>query len=225
MQGKFITLEGPEGSGKSTHSRLLAERLRQCGLTVVQTREPGGTRLGEAIRQLLQYNGCGEAPQPAAEVLLFCASRAQLTAQVIIPALQRGEWVICDRFTDSTLAYQGYGRGYSLSALRQLNDFTTGGLQPNLTLLFDVDTKTSLHRVRSRKTKLPAGAKDRFESEPSEFHRKIRDGFIALAAAEPERFKVLDTKKPLAQTQEMVWQIVAPLVDNTRGAVGECNAR
>ena len=181
MRGLFITCEGPEGSGKSTHSRALAERLRGCGLDVVQTREPGGTPTGEAIRQLLQHNGAGEDPVAAAGVLLFCASRAQLTAQVIAPALARGAWVICDRFTDSTLAYQGYGRGFDLRTLRELNAFATAGLTHDLTLLFEVDTATGFRRLQARAaaSQHPATTVSRRVGRLS---REVRAGFLDLAA-------------------------------------------
>ena len=221
MRGMFITCEGPEGSGKSTHSRALAERLRGCGLDVVQTREPGGTPTGEAIRQLLQHNGAGESPVAAAEVLLFCASRAQLTTQVIAPALARGAWVVCDRFTDSTLAYQGYGRGFDTRILRELNAFATAGLTPDLTLLFDVDTATGFERLRTRTAASQHPATDRFEGEPAAFHEKIRAGFLALAAAEPYRFHILDTTRPYGEVSEQVWEIVAPLLpQGGRGGSG-----
>lgn len=220
MRGVFITCEGPEGGGKSTHSHVLADRVRACGLSVVQTREPGGTPTGEMIRQLLQHNGAGEAPVATAEVLLFCASRAQLTSQVIAPALARGEWVICDRFTDSTLAYQGYGRGFDLQTLRELNAFATSGMTPDLTLLFDVDTATGCRRLQARAAATQHPEIDRFECESVAFHEKIRAGFLDLAAAEPCRFHVLDTTRPYDQVSQQVWEIVAPLVeqDKRKGA-------
>ena len=217
MQGKFITLEGPEGSGKSTHSRLLAGRLRDCGVTVVETREPGGTPLGEAVRGMLQFNSAGEAPQPTTELLLFCASRAQLTANVIKPALQRGEWVICDRFTDSTLAYQGYGRSIPLPTLRALNGFATGGLVPDITLLFDVDPATSSRRVNARRNAARAAiAPDRFEREAGDFHARIRHGFLELARNEPGRFHVFDTTRPLPIIRDAVWQAVSAMAEAMR---------
>jgi dTMP kinase len=210
MRGLFITCEGPEGSGKSTHSRRLAERLRACGVSVLHTREPGGTPTGEAVRQLLQHDGAGESPVATAEVLLFCASRAQLTAQVIAPALARGMWVVCDRFTDSTLAYQGYGRGFDLTTLRELNTFATGGLVPDLTLLFDVDTQLGFQRIHARTAASGAAPADRFERESPAFHEKIRNGFLDLAAREPRRFRVLDTAQPVEAVFAHVWQAVQP---------------
>lgn len=209
-RGMFITCEGPEGSGKSTHSQRLVEQLYACGISAVLTREPGGTPTGEVIRELLQYNGAGEPPTGATEALLFCASRAQLTARVIAPALASGTWVICDRFTDSTLAYQGYGRGFDLATLRALNAFATGGLIPDITLLFDVDTATSFARLQARATTASQTPTDRFESESRAFHETIRKGFLALAAAEPERFNIVDSTQPFESVRERVWEIMRP---------------
>lgn len=193
-RGKFITFEGPEGSGKSTHIRLLADFLRASGVRVICTREPGGTPTGEAIRGLLQHNGSGEVPVPRAEVLLFLASRAQHVERLIRPALADGTWVLCDRFDDSTLAYQGYGRGFDLETLRTVNRFATSGLVPDLTFLLDIPPATSRERLISRQAKT-ATAPDRIESEADAFHVRLRDGFLALAHGEPERFVVVETDR------------------------------
>lgn len=206
-RGTFITFEGPEGGGKSTHARLLADRLRAIGKSVLLTREPGGTPTGEAIRTLLQHDGAGEAPVNRAEVLLFCASRAQLVERVITPALARGEWVICDRFTDSTLAYQGYGRGLDLPELRVMNAFATGGVVPDLTLLLDVDAETGLARIAQRHG-ANGHVPDRIEREALRFHQRLRQGFLELAANEPKRFRVIDTRPPSAAVAAAVWQAV-----------------
>ena len=195
MMGHFITFEGPEGGGKSTHIRRLAERLRACGQDVVVTREPGGTPLGEAIRNLLQHDAAGEPPVPRAEALLFCASRAQLVATLVRPALARGAWVLSDRFADSTFAYQGSGRGFALDELRRVNAFATGGLTPDFTLLLDVDEPAGRLRLATR---CGAGAAaDRIEREPSDFHDRLRRGFLDLARAEPDRFLVVPTGRPV----------------------------
>ncbi len=192
-RGKFITFEGPEGSGKSTHIRLLTEFLRGRGVDVVSTREPGGTPTGEAIRRLLQHDEAGESPVGRAEVLLFLASRAQHVARLIEPALAAGSWVLCDRFEDSTFAYQGYGRGFDLDALRSVNAFATAGLRPDLTILLDVLPETSRSRLRARQAET-SSALDRIECEADAFHTRLRDGFLELARAEPTRFVVVSSE-------------------------------
>ena len=203
-QGKFITFEGPEGSGKSTHIRLLADFLRARGLDVTLTREPGGTPTGEAIRRLLQHNEAGESPADRTEVLLFLASRAQHVERLIRPALAAGRWVLCDRYDDSTLAYQGYGRGFGLNELRALNAFATGGLVPDLTLLLDIPVEEGFRRLAAR----PPAAEDRIERAERAFHERVRQGYLELARSEPVRFRVLPTAGPVAATGEAVWQAV-----------------
>lgn len=204
---RFITFEGAEGTGKSTHIRLLADRLRAAGEKVLLTREPGGTPLCEAIRGMLQHDAGGESPCPASEVLLFCASRAQLVANVIRPALERGEWVLSDRFQDSTFAYQGYGRGFDLAQLREVNGFATGGLRPSLTLLLDASPETEAARLAERRAQ--GEAADRFEREAADFHARLRRGFRELAAAEPDRFRTIYTDQPLEQSSAQIWDIVS----------------
>jgi dTMP kinase len=184
--GFFLTLEGPEGSGKSTQARRLADRLGAAGYRCLVTREPGGTALGEQVRQILLH-APELAPTPATDALLFNAARAQLAAEVIEPALERGEVVICDRFADSTLAYQGFGNGQPLEPLRSLARFAIGDLSPDMTVLFDLPVEDGLRRKR-RDNEIT-----RFESDVDlDFHRRVRDGFLELAAAEPERFLVVD---------------------------------
>ncbi len=202
MKGKFITFEGGEGCGKSTHIRLLAEHLRLRGIEVVLTREPGGTPLCEAIRGLLMFDTAEESPAPAAETLLFCASRAQLVEQVIKPALERGAWVLSDRFSDSTIAYQGYGRGFDLNALNALLDFATGGLKPDMTFLLTVSPETETARLRDRY----AGGEsaDRMEREKSEFHKRVAEGFKALLVSEPERIKEVSTDGECCETSAKI---------------------
>jgi dTMP kinase len=194
--GTFITFEGPEGSGKTTHIRRLAAHLESRGVAVTLTREPGGTKLGEAVRDILQHERAGEAPVARAEVLLFLASRAQHVERLIRPALEAGRWVLCDRFADSTLAYQGYGRGFGLEQLAEVNQFATDGLTPNLTVLLDVRPQTSRARLHSRSAALAAGP-DRIERESDAFHARLRDGFLALAAREPARFLVVDAERDI----------------------------
>lgn len=207
MKGRFISFEGGEGCGKTTHIALLAERLRAKGIEVVLTREPGGTPLCEAIRGLLQLDTAGESPVPEAEALLFCASRAQLVRNVIRPALERGAWVLCDRFADSTLAYQGYGRGFSLDALRALLSFATGGLIPDTTFLLEASLETRNGRLDARYG-TGVGA-DRFEREEDDFHRRVREGFEALADAEPDRIVRIETERPVEETAAEIWRIAS----------------
>ena len=196
-QGVFITFEGPEGSGKSTHIRLLAEALRARGVETLLTREPGGTPLGEAIRDLLQHNASGEPPDARTEVLLFLASRAQHVRQCILPALESGRWVLCDRFEDSTFAYQGFGRGFALDTLRQVNAFATGGLRPDLTLLLDIVPETSRERLQERHLRT-AAAPDRIEREDRAFHARMREGFLELARREPQRVARIASDRDVA---------------------------
>jgi dTMP kinase len=214
MRGTFITFEGPEGSGKSTHVARLAERLRGLGLEVVCTREPGGTRTGEMIREILQHDRTGEPIVPEAEVLLFAASRAQLVGRVIRPALERGAWVLCDRFADSTTVYQGMGRGFGMDRMIEISAFALGGVAPDLTLLLDVDVSAGLARMRRRNTEQGVDG-DRFERETREFHERVREGYLALSRRFPERIRTIDaTREPEAVAGD-VWRIVQPLVPPT----------
>ncbi len=201
-----MTLEGPEGSGKTVVSKRLAAELGAAGHRVVLTREPGGTRLGERVRQIL----LGRADlgiQPRADALLFNAARAQLVAEVIRPALDAGSIVLCARFADSTLAYQGYGAGLPLEELRALAGVATGGLEPDLTILLDVDPELGIRRKA-------AGTRNRFESIDLDFHRRVRDGFLELAGAEPRRWRVVDSSRHIDQ----VFDDVAALVRAEVGA-------
>ena len=190
MRGKFITFEGPEGGGKSTHVQELAKQLRAEGRTVLVTREPGGTPLAEKIRTLLR-DELDDPPVTRSEVLLFLAARAQVVSQVIRPALARGEWVLCDRFADSTFAYQGYGRGIDVGLLKNFNDFATEGLMPDMTILLDVPLEVSRERLAARQAATATSA-DRIEQAGTMFHRRLREGFLELARAEPGRFVTID---------------------------------
>ncbi len=186
----FVTLEGPEGAGKSTVIKMLAERIRAQGFTVLVTREPGDGPVGKQIREILLH---GEKIASTTELFLFLADRAQHVEAIIRPALQRGEFVLCDRYSDSTLVYQGYGRGLDLDMLRRLNEIATGGLQPDVTLLLDLPPEVGLARQ---------GSKDRLDLEPIEFHQKIRDGFLKEAEAEPGRWVVIDAKQEVDKVIE-----------------------
>jgi len=198
-RGCFVTLEGGEGAGKSTQIAALARLAAGAGVEVVTCREPGGTPLGERLRAALFATGEGEtSPAPAAELLVFTAARAQLVAEVIRPALERGALVICDRFADSTLAYQHYGRGLDRSMVEAANAAATQGLVPDLTLLLDLAPEQGFQRGER--------GLDYLEREDVEFHRRVRRGFLELAAAEPERWLVLDATRPEMQITHAAWQ-------------------
>lgn len=205
--GQFITFEGPEGSGKSTQIQQLVEQLKAQDIEVISTREPGGTATGEAIRNILQHNAANEALSEHAELLLFAASRAQLVNQVIFPALQEGVWVICDRFIDSTMAYQGYARGMDLGILNQINKFAIAGCKPDLTLLLDLDVERGFRRLEERYADGKASA-DRFECEAREFHERVRSGYHQLSEREPERFYVIDADQCVDSVSSQIWDAV-----------------
>src|SRR5262245_51688439 len=191
--GLLVTFEGVEGSGKSTHLRLLAAALRAEGHDILETREPGGTALGQALRDLL-LRPAATPPDPLTELLMYCADRAQHAAEVIRPALAAGRIVLCDRFSDSTIAYQGYARGLDLDTVRTLDARARNGLAPDLTFLLDCPAAAGLARALAR-----SGAPDRFEQETLAFHEAVRRGFHALAAAAPARYRVIDTTPPAAE--------------------------
>lgn len=209
-RGRFITFEGGEGCGKSTQVRRLAAALAERGIEAVFTREPGGTRLAELIRGLLREE-LQDPPCDKAELLLFLAARAQLVKNVIEPALAAGKWVVSDRFSDSTFAYQGYGRGLPLETLRVLNEFATSGLKPDLTLLLDVEPGTAQARLRGREAATNTTA-DRIESAGSDFHARLRAGFLEMAAAEPERIVKIDANGSPDEVWERVWKSLRPFI-------------
>lgn len=206
--GAFITLEGGEGSGKTTQAALLAERLRAGGADVVAVREPGGTPAGEAVRELL-LDRAHDGMNATAELLLYEASRAQLVADVIAPALMRGAVVVCDRFSDSTTAYQGFGRGLPLSRIRALNDAATGGLVPDLTVVVDIDPACGLRRACGQ-------CADRLEAEDARFHGRVREGFLTLAREEPQRVVVVDGAAPVEEVSASVSRAVAAALPAVR---------
>jgi dTMP kinase len=206
----FITLEGPEGAGKSTNREYLAERLRAAGIEVLLTREPGGTPLAERIRDVL-LTPVEEVMNADTELLLVFAARAQHLATVIRPALERGAVVLCDRFTDSTYAYQGAGRGLSLARIAALEDFVQGELRPDLTLVFDLPVDVGLARASAR------GRLDRFEQEGQAFFQKVREAFLARAAAAPQRYVLVDAAQPLAQVQQSLDSLLPQLLERARG--------
>lgn len=203
----FITFEGPEGSGKTTQIQALYSALRGRGCDVVLTREPGGTAIGDQIRQVL-LDPANHEMLPEAEILLFSASRAQLVGQLVRPALARGAIVICDRFADSTMAYQGYGRGLGLESLRRITQFATGGLTPDLTVYLDIDVEEGLRRKRTA-GRQDAEAWNRLDQETLDFYKRVRRGYLALASAEPGRWLVVDAARP----QDVIQQDIRERVD------------
>lgn len=200
----FITFEGPEGSGKSTQLKLLEEWLSGRGHDVLATREPGGTSISEAVRSIL-LNPANTAMRPVTEILLFSAARAQIVAQVIRPHMERGGIVLCDRYADSTLAYQGYGRGLDLDTLRAITAFATGGLLPHLTVYLDIAIEDGLRRKSAQEW-------NRLEDQTLMFHRRVRQGYLEMAAAEQERWLVLDAAQPIAGVQSAIRERIALLV-------------
>ena len=210
MSGLFITLEGPEGAGKSTNREYLAELLVQAGIEVVLTREPGGTPLAERIRELLLAPD-SEVMAVDTELLLMFAARAQHLAGVIRPALARGAVVLCDRFTDATYAYQGGGRGLAHERIAILEQFVQGDLRPDLTLVFDLPVEVGLARAAAR------GKLDRFEQEQQSFFEAVRQTYLARAAQAPERYRILDAAQPLSQVQADLAALVPALLERIRG--------
>lgn len=204
-RGLFITLEGPEGAGKTTNREFLAEHLRAAGHQVVLTREPGGTPLAEQIRELL----LAEHEEPVAvdtELLLMFAARAQHLEQLILPALQQGKVVLCDRFTDASYAYQGGGRGIDTQRIAVLEEFVQGGLRPDLTLLFDLPVEAGMARARQR------GRLDRFEQERQQFFENVRNAYLQRAEAEPQRFRVINAALQLSEVQQQLQPVLQELL-------------
>ncbi|MDC1160803.1 dTMP kinase [Luminiphilus sp.] len=198
---RFITIEGGEGAGKSTAQQFLASKLISMGLSVTLTREPGGTPLAEELRQTL-LNPHGEVPVEMAELLLLFAARAQHIANVIKPALDRGEWVLCDRFTDATYAYQGGARGMSLEVITQLEEMVQGALQPHQVILLDLPPEVGLERARAR------GELDRFEREPMAFYERVRSGYLERVRAMPGRYTVIDASQDLQGVEDQLECVV-----------------
>jgi len=201
--GLFITFEGGEGCGKSTQSRLLLKKLEQQNVPVVLTHEPGGTVLGNELRKTLKRRR-DSSISPQAELFLLAASRAQLVTEVIRPALKEGKVVLCDRFTHSTMVYQGYGRGLDFTAIQMVNNMATRNLNPDLIILLDISPEQGLARKQS--------LKDRFELEDLSFHRRVREGYVKMAAAEPDRWLAIDASLPKGKITEIIWDRVSRLL-------------
>jgi len=213
--GLFVTFEGPEGSGKSTQIKSLCAYLQSRRLPAVCTREPGGTRIGDMIRDVLLTPEHSEL-SPLSEFLLFSASRAQLVAQFIRPHLQSGDIVLCDRYADSSFAYQGYAHGLELAALRRVTQFATGGLMPDLTFYFDLDVRAGLRRKRAGESPL-----DRLDSQAIEFHERVRRGYLAMAEEEPQRWVVIDAAQGVEQIQQQVRQVLETFLSARRTSGAE----
>lgn len=201
--GTFITLEGPDGSGKTTQAHLLVQWLRDHGYDVLLTREPGGTEIGDQIRDIL-HDSNNAAMDPSTEFLLYSASRAQHVAQLILPSLNAGRHVVCDRYADSSLAYQGYGRGLDLEMMEAITGFATCGLKPDVTLYFDIPPGEGLKRRRQSGEEW-----NRMDAEALAFHRRVRAGYLELANSEPGRWRVLEANRPIEQVQADVRAVVA----------------
>jgi dTMP kinase len=215
-RGLFISFEGTDGSGKSTQLRLLAARLRQDGYECVENVEPGGTEIGRQIRRLL-LDPANHDMAPMTELLLMFASRAQAAAERIRPALERGAIVLSDRFTDSSLAYQGEARQLGFETVRALDSLVLGGLAPKLTICLHVDIQASLARVHRRNRKLPEGIPDetRLDAQPEDFHRRVQAGYRRIAALDPERFRLIDADDRPEEIADRIWQLVSPFLDRT----------
>ncbi|MDQ5980935.1 MAG: dTMP kinase [Verrucomicrobiota bacterium] len=202
--GKLISFEGSEGSGKSTQIARLADRLQKSGREVVATREPGGTEIGEQIRNIIVHNSKGDEMTPETELLLFTAARAQVVREVIAPALKRGAIVLSDRFLDSSTVYQGIARNLAPGPVAEINRFAVGHVMPDLTIVIDVPTEVSLQRVRQRASDLP----DRMERENITFYKKVREGYLLLAKQWPDRVVVLDGTQTPAAIEKKIWAVV-----------------
>jgi len=200
----FVTFEGGEGCGKSTQARALHRRVSESGIPVVLSHEPGGTSLGKKARHYLKQTKDSKI-SPLAELFLFAASRAQLVAEVIRPSLGRDTMVICDRYADSTVAYQGYGRGLDLDVIQTVNTMATQGLRPDLVILLDLPVEIGLARKRSAR-------KDRFEREELAFHHRVREGYLKMAAADPQRWLVVDATLPKKKVAQIIWKRVKGLL-------------
>ena len=203
-RGMFITIEGVEGVGKSTNMDFIADRVMAAGFKVLRSREPGGTPMAERIRAMLLEHGDEPLPD-IAELLLFFAARSLHVCNTIKPALEAGTWVVCDRFTDASRAYQGGGRGLDMRTIDTLSAWVQDGLEPDLTILLDASTDVGMGRVRER------GEADRLEIEQVSFYQRVREGYLALAAAHPERFAVVDASQPLALVQQQIRQAMLRL--------------
>lgn len=218
MSGLFITFEGCEGSGKSTHSEKVYQALIKNGYPVLLTHEPGGTKVSDRIRELLlsrNEDGNFNNLVPNAELMLYLASRAQHVEELILPAIKAGKIVLCDRFFDATMAYQGYGRGLDPAFLKSVNSFITHGLSPDITILMDIEPETGIER--SKKIKKPAaseGELDRMESQSMKFHKTVREGYLEIARMETERIFVYEATQPLEQNFDQIFKTIMTFIES-----------
>lgn len=211
--GVFITFEGIEGCGKSTQVKLLSKALEETGIHCIVTREPGGTSIGNKIRDIL-LNPDHKGMATEAELLLYAADRAQHVREVIKPSIDNGKVVVCDRFADATLAYQGFGRGLDMATIHDLNRIASLGIRPGLTLLLDCPVEMGIGRALERNSKNSHIKDDRFEREALAFHQKVREGYLTLAQAEPERIKIIDARNDVESVRKEIWGIVKKAMSN-----------
>lgn len=213
MRGRFITIEGPDGCGKTTQTELLVKALREEGREVIVTREPGGTRVGEEIRSLVLSAKFKEM-RPLTELLLMSASRSQHVLEKIAPALKEGKIIVCSRFTDATIAYQGYGRGFDIPLLEKVNVIATTGVWPDLTIILDIDVREGLRRaIKTEKAEARSGEGDRLESEEIGFHERVRAGYLEVAKKYPARVKVIDASGTIEEVRAAVMKEVRASLD------------
>jgi len=204
-KGLFITFEGVEGAGKTTNIEFIAEQIEKTGQEIVLTREPGGTKVGEAIREILLSKDLPEMHHDT-ELMLMFAARAEHVQRVILPALNADKWVLCDRFTDASYAYQGGGRGIDISRIASLENWVQGDLRPDVTFLFDLDADTGMSRVRSR------GETDRFEQQHIDFFNKVRQQYLKMAQADPKRYRIVNAQYDLETVQKQITSMLADLI-------------
>lgn len=214
-KGIFVTFEGVEGCGKSTQVKLLARRLKGCRIPLLVTREPGGSKIGNAIRKIL-LDSRNSGISPLTELLLYAADRAQHVEEVIRPALEDGVWVLCDRFMDATEAYQGIARGQSISFVREMNRVATRGVRPDITFLLDLPVEIGLARARRRNIISNTGTQDRFEREELTFHEKVRKGYLRIARREKKRFVVIQANAEEKEVEKSIFQYMEPLIPRDR---------
>ncbi len=212
-QGIFITIEGPDGCGKSTQAEILVAYLKTKSIPVILTREPGGCSIGEEIREILLKPRGEQILSDETELFLFAAARAQHVRETILPAMSIGSVVIASRFIDATTAYQGYGRGIPIESIRDVNELATGGLKPDLTIILDIDSEKGIHRARGVNEETPAGEVDRIEAESITFHKRVRNGYLEIVKNEPERCVLIDSDRPISEVSGDIMNCITERFD------------